>query len=265
MPPMHQPFRLVSWNVNSLRARHALLVRYLEEKQPDVLCLQETRLPAGKLPYAAFAELGYQCEAEGDTSYAGVATLTKQSITEVVRGLAPETEHTAYSGRRLLCRIGEVWIDNVYVPTRKSIGKVEFLDRLREDYATRFRPESDALALCGDFNICFDSRDLASLRLISDAESFGGRVEDLAFRRLIDVGFRDCFRKHDAQGGSYSWFPLMPWAFPRNYGMRLDYVFATAPLYDHCTNAGHDREPRGWPRPSDHLPVVVRFGPTAPL
>jgi exodeoxyribonuclease-3 len=248
---------LVTWNVNSLRARHALVMRYLEERQPDVLCLQETRLPAVKLPYEAFEEVGYRCEAEGSTNYAGVATLSKQSIAEVVRGF---TEGTEYSGRRLLCRIGEVWIDNVYVPTRKSIGKVEFLDRLRADYAIRFSLASDALALCGDFNICFDARDLASLRLIADAESFGHRVEDLAFRRLIDAGLGDCFRKQDAQGGRYSWFPLAPWAFPRNYGMRLDYVFASAPLYDRCLSAEHDREPRLWPRPSDHLPVVVRFG-----
>jgi exodeoxyribonuclease III len=245
---------LASWNVNSLRARHSLVLRYLEERQPDVLCLQETRMPAPTLPYAAFEKLGYQCEAESSASSAGVATLSKQPITEVARGIASE-----YVGRRLLCRIGDVWIDNVYVPTRKAIGKVEFLDRLREDYATRFTPQSDALALCGDFNICFDARDLASLRLISDAESFGKRVEDLAFRRLLDFGLRDCFRKHNADGGSYSWFPLAPWAFPRNYGMRLDYVFATERLYDRCAAADHDREPRGWPRPSDHLPVVVRL------
>ncbi|HKP61838.1 MAG TPA: exodeoxyribonuclease III [Polyangiales bacterium] len=250
------PLRVVSWNVNSLRARLPLVLRYLDERRPDVLCLQETRIAASQFPRAPFEERGYGCEADGERSYAGVATLSRLPVSDVTRGIESSPEHTA---RRLLCRVGDVWIDNLYVPTRKAIGKVEFLDRLRDDYRARFELARDALALCGDFNICFDARDLASLRLISEAESFGQRVEDLAFRRLVEIGLVDCFRKHHTEGGSFSWFPLAPWALKRNYGMRLDYVFATAPLYQRCSAAEHDREPRLWPRPSDHLPVSVEF------
>ncbi|HKU42463.1 MAG TPA: exodeoxyribonuclease III [Polyangiales bacterium] len=248
--------RVVSWNVNSLRARLPLVLRYLEQRQPDVLCLQETRIAASQFPHAAFEPLGYHCQAESERSYAGVATLSRLAIRDVVRGIEGSPEHVS---RRLLCRVGNVWVDNLYVPTRKAIGKVDCLDRLRQDYRERFALASDRLALCGDFNICFDSRDLASLRMISEAESFGERVEDLAFRRLVAIGLQDCFRKHHTEAGSFSWFPMAPWAIKRNYGMRLDYVFATAPLYARCVAAEHDREPRSWQRPSDHLPVCVEF------
>lgn len=81
------PLRVVSWNVNSLRARLPLVLRYLEERRPDVLCLQETRIAASLFPYAVFEEHGYHCQTEGDRPYAGVATLSRLPITDVVRGI----------------------------------------------------------------------------------------------------------------------------------------------------------------------------------
>jgi exodeoxyribonuclease-3 len=166
-----------------------------------------------------------------------------------------------HSDRRLLCSIDDLWIDNVYVPTRRAIGKSEFFEQLQQDYAARFSPDKDQdpLVLCGDFNVCFDQRDLASLRMISEPEQFGRRPEDLAFRRLLSFGLHDCFRKHQGQGGLFSWFPPTPWALKRNYGMRLDYVFATQAAYDRCSAAAHDLDPRSWARPSDHIPVVASF------
>lgn len=247
---------VVSWNVNSLRARLPLVLRYLDERAPDVLCLQETRLPAEKVDCAQFRERGYRVLAGGTRGYAGVATLSKLPATDVVHGLGDEHAH---SDRRLLCHVGDLWIDNVYVPTRRAIGKSEFLDHLREGYEQRFQPEQDALALCGDFNICFDDRDLATLRMISEPERFGQRPEDLAFRRTVSFGLQDCLRKHHPDVKRFSWFPMTPWALKRNYGMRLDYIFATAPAYDRCSGADHDPEPRSWERPSDHLPIVARF------
>jgi len=247
---------VVSWNINSLRARLPLVLRYLDERMPDVLCLQETRLPAEKVDCPAFRERGYHVAAGGTRGYAGVAVLSKAAFREVVHGIGPDSAH---ADRRLLCQVGEHWIDNVYVPTRRAIGKSEFLDLLRADLAERFEAARDALVLCGDFNICFDARDLASLRMISEPERFGDRPEDRAFRRMLSFGLQDCLRKHHPQAKRFSWFPLAPWALKRNYGMRLDYIFASTPAYDSCTGADHDPEPRSWERPSDHLPVVARF------
>lgn len=247
---------VVSWNVNSLRVRLPLVERFLDEHAPDILCLQETRLAADKVDCEAFRARGYSVRAAGSGGYAGVATLSKQPIDEAVVGITSESLH---SDRRLLCRVGATWIDNVYVPTRRAIGKSEFFDQLRADYAQRFAADRDQLALCGDFNVCFDELDLANLRMISESEQFGQRPEDLAFRRLLSFGLSDCFRKHHPDEKLFSWFPQTPWALRRNYGMRLDYIFATAPLYARCSNALHDAHTRSCPRPSDHLPVVVQF------
>jgi exodeoxyribonuclease III len=254
---LETPLTIVSWNVNSLRARLPQVLRYLDERAPDVLCLQETKLDPDKVARAEFHERGYHVRAGGKGGYAGVATLSKQPIAEVVHGFADEPAH---NNRRLLCQIAGHWVDNVYVPTRRAIGKAEFLEQLRQDYTQRFVAERDALVLCGDFNICFDARDLNSLRMISEPERFGERPEDLAFRRTLGFGLQDCLRKHEPEAKMFSWFPLTPWALRRNYGMRLDYIFATPLPYARCTGAGHDAEPRSWEQPSDHLPVVARFG-----
>lgn len=248
---------VVSWNVNSLRARMPLVLRYLDERQPDVLCLQETRLAAANVDCEAFRERGYHVRAGGSRGYAGVATLSKQPIHEAIHGLHEGSEHT---DRRLLCQAGDLWVDNLYVPTRRAIGKRELLDALLADYRARFKPKRAELLVCGDFNICFDARDLASLRMISEPESFGERPEDLAFRRLIGFGLHDCLRKHEPAAKLFSWFPQTPWALKRNYGMRLDYVFASALPYERCSHVEHDLHTRSWQRPSDHVPVVVQLG-----
>lgn len=250
------PFTVATWNVNSLRARLPLVLRYLDEQAPEVLCLQETRLHRAQVDRQEFRERGYHVQAGGERGYAGVAILSKRPFQEVIHGFGADNEH---HDRRLLCQLDTCWIDTVYVPTRRAIGKSEFLDRLQQDYCARFEANRDSLLLCGDFNVCFDTRDLASLRMISEAESFGQRPEDLALRRMLGFGLQDCLRKHHPDTKLFSWFPQTPWALRRNYGMRLDYMFATHPLYERCCGADHDASPCHWPRPSDHLPVVARF------
>jgi exodeoxyribonuclease-3 len=248
---------VVGWNVNSLRVRLPLVLRYLDAYAPDVVCLQETRIADAAFPREPFAERGYAVVTACSSSYAGVAIASREPIDDSVAGIPGFNEDRA-PGRRLGCRIGNRFIDTVYVPTRTAIGKVAFLDALRDDYAVRFRPR-DTVVLAGDFNICFDARDYASPSMISAADVHPGRPEDLAFRGLVDRGLVDCFRHRNAEPGHFTWFPMATWAMKRNWGMRLDYVFASPGLAERVVDVVHDRETRTWPRPSDHLPVRARF------
>jgi exodeoxyribonuclease-3 len=242
---------VVAWNVNSLRARLPSVRQYLAAYEPDVLCLQETRIADAAFPRDVFADEGYVVATSCSGSRAGVAIASRLPIEETVVGVPGFSDD-----RRIACRIGDTWIDTVYVPTRTAIGKVEFLDALRDDHAARFADA--AFVLCGDFNICFDARDYASPSLISAPDVHPGRPEDLALRRLVD-GLVDCLRARTDEPGHFTWFTMTPWALRRNYGMRLDYVFATPSLAAHLVELAHDREVRQWPRPSDHLPVRARF------
>lgn len=248
---------VVGWNVNSLRARLPLVLRYLDTHRPDVICLQETRIADAAFPREAFAARGYHVASASPGSYAGVAIASRLPIADVVTGIPGFTEDRA-PGRRLAGRIGARWIDTVYVPTRTKIGKVGFLEALRADYDARFEPGASVI-LAGDFNICFDARDFASAGMITDVEIHPHRPEDVALREVVAFGLVDCFRRVTADTGHFTWFPMASWALKRNWGMRLDYLFATADLADRIVDVVHDREPRSWPRPSDHLPVRARF------
>jgi exodeoxyribonuclease-3 len=248
---------IAAWNVNSLRARLPLVLRYLDEHAVDVLCLQETRVGAAAFPRTPFAGRGYQLAIAGDGSYAGVAIASRRPMSDPVVGV-PGHDEAGAPGRRLAVLVDGLWIDTVYVPTRRAIGKVEFLDALRADHLARF-PPGTAVVLAGDFNICFDERDLASPSLISDAHLHTRRPEDLAWRRLLELGLIDAFRARHPDAGHYTWFPAPRWALARNYGMRLDYLFATAPVLATLDDVVHDRETRRWERPSDHVPVRARF------
>jgi exodeoxyribonuclease III len=251
---------VVSWNVNSLRVRLPAVLRWIDAHAPDVVCLQETRVADAGFPRAVFEERGYHVAAASSGGYAGVAIASRRAIDEQIAGMSSFVEAKA-PGRRLACRLGEVWIDTVYVPTRTAIGKREFLDALRNDHARRFTPTTP-LVLTGDFNICFDARDYASPSMITDVDVHPARPEDLAFRRVVDFGLVDCFRSVCPEGGQFTWYPQTTWALRKNWGMRLDYVFATRPLAERVVDVRHDREPSTWPRPSDHLPVHARFDVT---
>jgi exodeoxyribonuclease-3 len=251
-------FTLATWNVNSLRVRLPLVARYLDEVRPDVLCLQETRVGAAGFPHAAFEERGYNVAFTSTGGYAGVAIASRKKIDEVATGL-PGFVETKAPGRRLACRIGKRWIDTVYVPTRTKIGKSEFLDALRADQDERFGAGAEVV-LAGDFNICFDERDYASPKMISDPDVHPQRPEDLALRRLLDGRFVDVFRQVEDGSSHYSWFPNATWALKRKYGMRLDYVFASSHLASRANAARHDLITMSWPRPSDHVPVWVELG-----
>src|SRR5205085_11881050 len=110
-----------------------------------------------------------------------------------------------------------------------------------------------------DFNICFDERDYASPSLITSPDVHPHRPEDLAFRELLSDELVDVFRLRTLERGHFTWFPMTSWALRRNYGMRLDYLFASSSMAARLIDVTHDREVREWPRPSDHLPVRATF------
>ena len=215
---------VASWNVNGIGARLDHVVRYLELRAPDLLCLQEIKVRHDDFPRERFRELGYRSEVLSSGGYAGVAILTREPLENVVYDLE-DFEPERAAGRRLGGKLGLTWFDTVYVPTRTAIGKIAFLDALTSDHARRFGPAARVL-LCGDFNVCFDERDLAKPNMIRQASLHPERPEDLAFRRLVDGGrLVDSFRYGCAEGGHYTWFPPRPQTKQNHQGMRLDYIF----------------------------------------
>lgn len=256
-----RPLTLLTWNVNSIRARLDPTLTYIDEHEPDVVCLQEIKVEDKLFPRVPFMEMGYTVTTHGAKGYAGVVTLTKQKPRDVHRGFREGPEDEA--PRIVSLEVGGVRVYNLYVPNGQSLGSEAFSYKLA--WLSRLRAELDAhcdpaqpLLLCGDFNIAPDARDVYSVEAMQGHTHFSP-PEHEALAHLQAFGLRDCFRKHEQGAGHFTWFDYRAASFERGQGLRIDLILASAPLYERCVEVVQDLEPRGWDKASDHCPVRARF------
>ena len=253
--------KVATWNVNSIRARLDHACDWLERMQPDVLCMQETKVVDDDFPTDEFMRLGYGVAMAGQLSYNGVAILSRLPMKEIAIGLSGQADDA--DRRAIAATISGVRIFSVYVPNGKTVSspsfpeKLAWLERLRVTLDETANPNSDVL-VCGDFNIATDERDVYA------PELFRGKVhfhpdEHKALARVRDFGLKDSFREHHAEGGLYSWWDYRGGGFRKNEGLRIDYVFLSESLIKRCTSVIMDSEPRRLDKPSDHIPVMVEL------
>jgi exodeoxyribonuclease-3 len=257
--------RIASWNVNSIRAREQAVFGWLRAQEPDVLCMQETKVEDDDFPTDEFLRLGYEVVMAGQPTYNGVAIAARRPIRDVRIGLVGEPP--AAERRAISATIDGVRYVNCYVPNGRAVGtpaftqKLGWLERLRRSLDEWAVPTQE-LVVCGDFNVARDERDLY------DPEAFRGHVhfhpdERRAVERVLEFGLTDVFRHFHAEAGRFSWWDYRAGGFARDQGLRIDYVFASAPVLARCTSAVIDVEPRKLDKPSDHAPVVVELNARA--
>jgi exodeoxyribonuclease III len=252
---------LATWNVNSVRARLDRLLAWLARTGPDVVCLQELKVPGEEFPFDALREAGYHAAVFGQRTYNGVAILSRHAPDEVRPGFG-DTEMDDQA-RLIGATIGGIVVVSAYVPNGQVVGsdkwayKLAWLGRLRAWLEQAGKPDRP-LVLAGDFNVAPEDRDVArpeewqeSVLCHPDARR--------ALRDVMGWGLVDAVRLHDEGPGPWSWWDYRQLAFPRGNGLRIDHVFLTAPLAGRCTRAWVDREERKGKLPSDHAPVVVEL------
>ena len=248
--------KIASWNVNSLKVRVPHLLDWLAEAQPDVVCLQELKLEDQNFPRAEIEAAGYHAAFAGQKTYNGVALLAKAPISEVTVGnpLFADEQKRLISGTvdgiRVVC---------AYMPNGQEVGcdKYDYKLRWLEALADWLSSELQAyprLALCGDYNIAPDERDVHDPQRWQDC-ILVSEPERAAFRRFIDLGLADSFRLFAQPEKTFSWWDYRMLGFQKNQGLRIDHILLSAPLAAQCTAAGIDRAPRKRERPSDHAPV----------
>lgn len=253
--------KVASWNVNSIRAREQAVVQWVRLNQPDVLCLQETKVTDDEFPSEELQRMGYAVAAWGQPAYNGVAIVTRQPLSAVTLGLSDEGADA--ERRAIAATVGSIRVLNVYVPNGKGVDtpafgdKLAWLERLRRTLEEREKVHA-RLLVCGDFNVAREDRD------VYDPEAFREKLhchpaERRAFQQLLDQGLCDAFRHFHARPGLYSWWDYRGGGFRKNQGLRIDYVLVTRPLLDVCHEVRIDLEPRRADKPSDHAPVVVDF------
>ena len=256
--------KLITWNVNSVRQRLPRLLALLERHEPDVVCLQETKVEDTEFPTMEIAAAGYEWATVGQRAYNGVAVMSRVGLDSVQRGFhgdpAPE------QSRVLAARTGDLDVVCVYVVNGKEVGdpaydtKLAWLDAFHVWVAATYDPQRP-LAIMGDFNITPDDRD------VWDAELWRGKnlasePERERLRALLDWGLTDLGRAFagDVQG-PFAFWDYQAGAFHRGWGLRIDLVLATAPVAARLVEVTVDREERkpstGEGKPSDHAPVIV--------
>ena len=253
--------RIATWNVNSLNARLARVEEWLDYARPDVLCMQETKVADAAFPAMAFSALGYETASHGDGRWNGVAVASRVGIEDVSRGFTDEDDDRG--ARLLAATCGGVRVGSAYVPNGRSLSddhyqyKLAWLARLR-DLLDNHADAGAPLALCGDFNIAPDDRDVWDPAAF-EGETHVSQPERDALQRLEDWGLVDVFRRHYDAPGLFSWWDYRAGNFHKGKGMRIDLVLATPSLAEHSTSALIDRNARKGKLPSDHAPVVVDF------
>jgi exodeoxyribonuclease-3 len=253
--------RIATWNVNSVRARLESLLRWLEIRRPDVVCLQETKVADEQFPREELEGLGYQLALHGQRAYNGVAILSRRGLEDVVRGVGDERLDA--EARVLGAQVDDWLVLSVYAVNGVEVGHDRFEHKLRWFAALRERlrqryPMSEKIALCGDLNVTIDDRD------VWDPERWREHIlcstpEREALRGILELGFRDALRKFRQTGGVYTWWDYRLRGFERGFGLRIDHVLVSPPAWEACTALEVDVEARGGKKPSDHAPVVASF------
>lgn len=253
--------RIATWNVNSIRARLDHVEQWLATTQPDVLCLQETKVTDDAFPMDGFARLGYEIAHTGQKTYNGVAIVARHAIRDIQIGhwdAQPSDECRLIAGT-----VQGVRIYSAYIPNGKSLDspsyqdKLEWLARLRATLDRKADP-AQPLVVGGDFNVARDGRDVPNAEEM-EGQIFFSQPEREAIQHVLDFGLEDAFRLREEEGNQFTWWDYRQAAFRRNLGLRIDYLFVSSPVARTLTDVHIDREPRTWEKPSDHTPVVLEF------
>ncbi len=255
--------KIVTWNVNSLRVRLSQVLDWLQQYQPDVFCLQETKVTDEEFPIAAIRDAGYNVTFAGQKSYNGVATLSRAPAEAVLTAL-PGVDSA--QKRFLAATFGGVRVVNVYIPNGEAVDSEKFTYKLSwlralKKYLAEELKNHTRLTLLGDYNIAPEERDVHDPKLWEGRVLFSDK-ERAAFQKLIQLGLADVFRKFDQPENTFSWWDYRTNAFRRNNGLRIDHILCSPALSAECRECRVDVEPRKHERPSDHAPVMASFAST---
>jgi exodeoxyribonuclease-3 len=255
--------RIATWNVNSLKARLARVEEWLADVEPDVVCLQETKLADGAFPSLAFQSLGYESVHHGEGRWNGVAILSRVGIEDPLNGFGPNDDDP--EARLLWATCGGVRIASAYVPNGRSLDhdhyqyKLGWLAKLRRHLEDHEDP-SAPVVVAGDFNIAPTDDDVWDPAAFVDA-THTSEPERAALAELGTWGLVDTFRLRQPEAGLFSWWDYRAGNFHKKQGMRIDLVLATAPVAERVTFATVDRNARKGQQPSDHAPVIIDLAP----
>jgi len=254
--------QLATWNINSLTVRLPQVLDWLAANPVDALGLQELKLVDEKFPYDALKEVGYHAASFGQKTYNGVAILSRNPISDVVRNIPGHVdEQSRVIAATLDTPQGPMRLVNCYFVNGQEPGSEKFAYKLRwlealHRWIGQELQSHPRLVLMGDFNVAPEDRD--SFDPVGLKDTIHHTAEERAhFQSLLDLGLIDAYRMFDQPEKSYSWWDYRMLGFQKNRGLRIDHILVSEALRDKVSACTIDRAPRKNPQPSDHAPVIV--------
>ena len=259
--------QIATWNVNSIRTRLDQVQAWLQDAQPDLLCLQETKVDDPLFPHEVFEAQGYQVHFHGQKAYNGVAIVSRQPLEDVRRGFTgelPEDAEALQLGeqkRVISALVNNIRIVNVYVPNGSALRsekypyKLEWLSCLNR-YLSAQAKRDEPLCLVGDFNIALEARDIHHPERLTGG-IMASELEREALLNVLGDRLHDVFRVFEPDANHWSWWDYRSGAWDRDQGWRIDHIYLCDELLSQARSCVIHKHLRGHEKPSDHAPVSV--------
>ena len=259
--------QIATWNVNSIRTRLDQVQAWLQDAQPDLLCLQETKVDDPLFPHEVFEAQGYQVHFHGQKAYNGVAIVSRQPLEDVRRGFTgelPEDAEALQLGeqkRVISALVNNIRIVNVYVPNGSALRsekypyKLEWLSCLNR-YLSAQAKRDEPLCLVGDFNIALEARDIHHPERLTGG-IMASELEREALLNVLGDRLHDVFRVFEPDANHWSWWDYRSGAWDRDQGWRIDHIYLCDELLSQARSCVIHKHLRGHEKPSDHAPVTV--------
>ncbi len=257
-------FRIATFNANSLRARLHIITPWLLNNQPDVLCIQETKVQDQDFPLSIFEEIGYNVVFRGQKSYNGVAVASRHPVEDSRFGFEDGKDIDEDSTRIIRCKISGNYIINTYVPQGRAIDhpnykmKLSWFERLRNLFERDYSPDENIL-WCGDINVAPEPIDVYAPEKKLNHVCYHEAART-ALSRVKEWGFVDLYRRFHPDTQEYTFYDYrIRDAVKKGLGWRIDQIYASKPIADKALNCWIDLEPRLAEKPSDHTFLVAEF------
>ena len=256
--------KIISWNVNSVRARIENIINYIKDSNPDILFLQEIKTQNENFPSETFKEHGYNSYVFGQKSYNGVAFLSKSKIENVKNDfIKDKLKQSRIITGEIILNKKKIKLINIYVPNGNPVDTekyeykknwlASFVKKVKKELTTNFN-----LIISGDFNIIPEEIDVYNYKRYENDALFRLEIRK-KYRELINLGFNDIYRHFNKSKQEYTFWDYFAGSWQKNYGMRIDHFLVSNNLLENIKSININKKPRSKTKPSDHTPIELEI------